>query len=40
VKKNGNVDLLRTINDVIATLKVNGGYDKIYARYFGGQPTA
>lgn len=40
VKKNGNVDLLRTINDVIATLKANGGYDKIYSRYFGAQPAA
>jgi len=40
VKKNGNVDLLRTINDVIATLKSDGGYDEIYARYFVGTPAA
>ena len=34
VKKDGNVDLLRTINDVLAELKANGGYDKIYKKYF------
>src|SRR5512139_905031 len=36
VKKNGNVDLLRAINKVLATLEENGGYDKIYATWFGG----
>ncbi len=36
VKKNGNVDLLRSINKVLATLEENGGYDKIYATWFGG----
>jgi polar amino acid transport system substrate-binding protein len=36
VKKNGNVDLLRSINTVLATLEENGGYDKIYATWFGG----
>ncbi len=35
VKKNGNVDLLRTINDVLATLQKDGGYDKIYSTWFG-----
>ena len=35
VKKNGNVDLLRSINKVLATLKADGGYDKIYATWFG-----
>ena len=35
VKKNGNVDLLRSINKVLATLEENGGYDKIYASWFG-----
>ena len=35
VKKNGNVDLLRSINKVLATLEKNGGYDKIYASGFG-----
>jgi polar amino acid transport system substrate-binding protein len=37
VKKNGNVDLLRSINKVLATLEENGGYDKIYTTWFGGQ---
>jgi polar amino acid transport system substrate-binding protein len=36
VKKNGNVDLLRSINKVLATLEENGGYDEIYATWFGG----
>jgi polar amino acid transport system substrate-binding protein len=36
VKKNGNVDLLRAINRVLATLEENGGYDRIYATWFGG----
>jgi polar amino acid transport system substrate-binding protein len=35
VKKNGSVDLLRAINDVLADLKNNGGYDKIYQTWFG-----
>jgi polar amino acid transport system substrate-binding protein len=35
VKKNGNVELLRSINKVLATLEENGGYDKIYATWFG-----
>jgi polar amino acid transport system substrate-binding protein len=34
VKKNGSVDLLRFINNVLAELKANGGYDDIYARWF------
>jgi polar amino acid transport system substrate-binding protein len=36
VKKNGSVDLLRFINNVLAELKANGGYDEIYDRWFGG----
>ncbi|HEX6875061.1 MAG TPA: transporter substrate-binding domain-containing protein [Nocardioidaceae bacterium] len=35
VKKNGNVDLLRSINRVLATLEKTGGYDKIYSTWFG-----
>ena len=30
VKKNGNIDLLRSINNVLADLKTDGGYDEIY----------
>ena len=36
VKKNGNVDLLRSINKVLANLEETGGYDKIYATWFAG----
>jgi polar amino acid transport system substrate-binding protein len=39
VKKNGNVDLLRAINKVLATLEENGGYDEIYAAWFGGSES-
>jgi len=35
VKKNGSVDLLRFINNVLAELKANGGYDEIYDQWFG-----
>ena len=40
VKKNGNVDLLRTINDVLATLQSGGGYAAIYAKWFKSAPLA
>jgi len=40
VKKNGNVDLLRSINDLLATLKENGGYDRIYSTWFGTSPAS
>ncbi len=39
VKKNGNVDLLRTINDVLADLKAENGYDQIYEKWFGAAPN-
>jgi polar amino acid transport system substrate-binding protein len=35
VKKNASVDLLRFINNVLAELKENGSYDKIYSRWIG-----
>jgi polar amino acid transport system substrate-binding protein len=37
VKKNGNVDLLRSINKALAALQADGGYDKIYATWFGAR---
>ncbi len=40
VKKNGNVDLLRTINDVLATLQSGKGYAAIYAKWFKSAPLA
>lgn len=35
VRRNGNVELLRTINDVLATAKADGAYGGIYATWFG-----
>ena len=35
VRRNGNVELLRVINDVLATSKQDGAYDEIYATWFG-----
>jgi polar amino acid transport system substrate-binding protein len=35
VRRNGNVELLQVINDVLATLKEDGGYDELYATWFG-----
>ncbi|KRE97454.1 hypothetical protein ASG76_01645 [Nocardioides sp. Soil774] len=35
VKKDGNIPLLRKINGVLAKLRQDGTYDKIYAKYFG-----
>jgi polar amino acid transport system substrate-binding protein len=34
VKKNGSVDLLRFINNVLTDLRSNGGYDTIYDKWF------
>lgn len=34
VKKDGNIPLLRTVNDTLAELRKNGEYDKIYDKYF------
>jgi polar amino acid transport system substrate-binding protein len=36
VKKNGNVDLLRAVNRLLASLESDGGYDEIYTTWFGG----
>ena len=35
VRRNGNVELLQVINEELATLKQDGGYDDIYATWFG-----
>jgi polar amino acid transport system substrate-binding protein len=35
VRRNGNVELLQVVNDVLAELKQDGGYDEIYATWFG-----
>jgi polar amino acid transport system substrate-binding protein len=34
VRKDGNVPLLRTIDDALAELRADGTYDKIYNKYF------
>ncbi len=39
VRKNGNVELLRTINDVLADLKAEDGYGEIYEKWFGAAPN-
>lgn len=38
VKKDGNDDLLKTVNDVVAAAKEDGRYDKIYEKWFGETP--
>ena len=35
VKKDGNVDLLRVVNQVLADLQESGRYDEIYGKWFG-----
>ena len=35
VKKDGNVDLLRVVNQVLADLQESGRYDEIYEKWFG-----
>ena len=35
VKKDGNIPLLRKINSILADLREDGTYDKIYDKYFG-----
>jgi polar amino acid transport system substrate-binding protein len=35
VKKDGNIPLLREINDVLTELREDGTYDEIYSTYFG-----
>ena len=38
-KKNGNPELLKTVNEVLAAAKSDGTYDKIYAEWIGPKPT-
>ncbi len=35
VKKDGNIPLLRAINNTLVDLREDGTYDEIYAKYFG-----
>jgi polar amino acid transport system substrate-binding protein len=38
VEKDGNEELLNTVNEVLATAKEDGTYDEIYKKYFGEAP--
>jgi len=38
VAKGQNDKLLKTVDDIIASSKKNGEYDKIYKKYFGEAP--
>ena len=40
VKKGGNDELLKSINDTLAKLKDDGTYDDIYKKWFGKAPEA
>lgn len=39
VRKDGNVDLLRTVNSVLSELKQGGQYDTLYATWFGAEKS-
>ncbi|HYO19858.1 MAG TPA: basic amino acid ABC transporter substrate-binding protein [Dermatophilaceae bacterium] len=40
IRKGGNPQLLKTVNDVIASSKSDGTYDAIYEKWFGTKPAA
>src|SRR5665648_714340 len=40
VKKGGNPQLLKTVNEVIAAAKTDGTYSTIYEKWFGTKPAA
>jgi len=40
LKKNGNPELLKTVNEVLAASRKDGTYDKIYAEWIGPKPAA
>jgi len=39
VAKDGNDELIATVNDVLATAKEDGTYDDLYQQYFGDAPA-
>jgi polar amino acid transport system substrate-binding protein len=39
LKKNGNPELLKTVNEVITTAKKDGSYDALYTKWIGQKPT-
>ena len=40
VKKDGNPELLKKINEVLGKAKQDGTYDKIYETWIGTQPKS
>ena len=40
IKKGGNPELLKTVNEVITGAKADGTYDAIYEKWFGTKPTS
>lgn len=40
VKKNGNPELLKTINEVLKRAKQDGTYDKLYQKWIGQKPAS
>jgi polar amino acid transport system substrate-binding protein len=40
VKKGGNPELLKTVNEIITASKADGTYDTIYEKWFGAKPAA
>jgi polar amino acid transport system substrate-binding protein len=39
LRKDGDPDLLRTVNEVLGQARTDGTYDKIYAQWIGPKPT-
>ncbi|MFG1603851.1 transporter substrate-binding domain-containing protein [Actinoplanes sp. NPDC049265] len=39
LKKTGDPDLLKTVNEVLAASRTDGAYDAIYAQWIGPKPT-
>ncbi|PVG81964.1 ABC transporter substrate-binding protein [Nocardioides gansuensis] len=40
LKKDGSVELVRSINAILADLRSDGGYDAIYEKWFGSAPAS
>jgi polar amino acid transport system substrate-binding protein len=40
LRKDGDPDLLRTVNEVLAQARTDGTYDRIYAQWIGPKPAA
>ena len=40
IKKSGNPELLKTVNQVITAAKSDGTYNTIYEKWFGTKPAS